>query len=66
MQSKLKIYSASKPNLGSTELEIYDVAAGVKSHNTSWYTELQGDFAKLSECLQSQGYQCSEATFIKD
>jgi hypothetical protein len=37
---------------------------GVRSIS-QFYTELQGDFAKLSECLQSQGYQCSEAVFIK-
>ena len=66
MNSILKVYSKSKPNLGSTELEIYDVAAGVRSHST-WFTEIvTGDFARLSQRLQSQGYQCREATFIKD
>ena len=65
MKTTIKIYNShTKPNLGSTELEIYDVAAGVRSHST-WFTELQGDFASLSQCLQSQGYQCSEAVFIK-
>ena len=64
MNSNLKIYSDVKPNLGYTELEIYNVTAGVRSHST-WYTELCGDFASLYQCLQSQGYQCSDATFIK-
>ena len=65
MKTTIKIYNShTKPNLGSTELEIYDVTAGVKS-SSQFYTELQGDFAKLSECLQLQGYQCSEAVFIK-
>jgi hypothetical protein len=65
MNSILKVYSKSKPNLNSTELEIYDVTAGVRSIS-KFYTELCGDFASLSQRLQSQGYQCSEATFIKD
>jgi len=65
MKTTIKIYNShSKPNLGYTELEIYDVAAGVRSHST-WFTELQGDFASLYQRLQSQGYQCSEAVFIK-
>jgi hypothetical protein len=65
MQSKLKIYSASKPNLGSTELEIYDVAAGVKSHST-FYTELKDD-ANNIEKLNLQGYQSYPGSvFIKN
>ena len=63
--STLRIYSNIKSNLGYTELEIYDVAAGVRSHST-WFTEIvTGDFARLSQRLQSQGYHCREAVFIK-
>jgi trans-2-enoyl-CoA reductase len=63
--STLRIYSNIKSNLGSIELEIYDVAAGVRSHST-WFTEIvTGDFASLSQRLQSQGYHCREAVFIK-
>jgi hypothetical protein len=66
MKTTIKIYNShTKPNLGSTELEIYDVAAGVRSHST-WFTEIvTGDFASLSQRLQSQGYHCREAVFIK-
>ena len=65
MKTTIKIYNShTKPNLGSPELEIYDLQDGVRSIS-QFYTELQGDFASLSQCLQSQGYQCSEAVFIK-
>jgi hypothetical protein len=66
MKTTIKIYNfgINRPNLGSTELEIYDLRDGKKSDG-SWYTELQGDFASLSQRLQSQEYQCSEAVFIK-
>jgi len=65
MKTTIKIYNShTKPNLGSTELEIYDLQDGVRSIS-QFYTELQGDFASLSQRLQSQGYQCSEAVFIK-
>jgi hypothetical protein len=65
MKTTIKIYNShTKPNLGSTELEIYDLQDGVRS-SSQFYTELQGDFASLSQRLQSQGYHCSEAVFIK-
>ena len=65
MKTIIKITNKTKPNLGSFELEIYDVAAGVRSHST-WFTEIvTGDFASLSQRLQSQGYHCREAVFIK-
>jgi hypothetical protein len=64
MKTTIKAYSKIKQNFDSVELEIYDLKDGVRSIS-QFYTELQGDFAKLSECLQSQGYQCSEAVFIK-
>lgn len=65
MKTTIKITNKTKPNLGSLELEIYDVAAGVRSHST-WFTEIvTGDFASLSQRLQSQGYHCREAVFIK-
>jgi len=64
MKTTIKAYSKIKQNLNSVELEIYDLKDGVKS-SSQFYTELQGDFAKLSECLQSQGYHCCEAVFIK-
>ena len=65
MKTIIKITNKTKPNLGSLELEIYDVTAGVRSHST-WFTEIvTGDFASLSQRLQSQGYHCSEAVFIK-
>ena len=64
MKTTIKVYSHTKPNLDSIELEIYDLKHGKKSAS-SWYTELCGDFASLSQRLQSQGYHCSEAVFIK-
>jgi hypothetical protein len=64
MKTTIKAYSKIKQNLNSVELEIYDLQDGVKSIS-QFYTELQGDFASLSQCLQSQGYQCSKAVFIK-
>ena len=64
MKTTIKVYSHTKPNLGSTELEIYDLKDDVKSIS-KFYTELCGDFASLSQRLQSQGYHCREAVFIK-
>jgi hypothetical protein len=64
MKTTIKAYAKIKQNLGSLELEIYDLKDDVKSIS-QFYTELQGDFASLSQCLQSQGYHCSEAVFIK-
>ena len=64
MKTTIKAYSKIKQNLNSVELEIYDLKDGVRSIS-QFYTELQGDFASLSQRLQSQGYHCSEAVFIK-
>jgi hypothetical protein len=66
MKTTIKVYNShNKPNLGSTELEIYDVIAGVKSHST-FYTELKDD-ANNIEKLNLQGYQSLPGSvFIKN
>jgi len=59
--STLKIYSNTKPNLGSIELEIYDLKHGVRSIS-QFYTELCGEYHSLAEQLKLQGYRSKPAS----
>jgi hypothetical protein len=62
MKTTIKVYSHTKPNLDSTELEIYDLKHGVKS-DSSWYTELVGEeYNSLAESLRLQGYRSKPAS----
>lgn len=61
MKTTIKVYSHTKPNLNSTELEIYDLKDGVKSIS-QFYTELQGEYHHLAESLRLQGYRSKPAS----
>ena len=65
MHSNLKVYSKIKPNLNSTELEIYDVRAGVRSQST-FYTEIEDNANNIAK-LNLQGYQSYPGSvFVKN
>ena len=61
MNNTLKVYSTSKPNLNSVELEIYDLKDDVRSIS-QFYTELQGEYHHLAESLRLQGYRSKPAS----
>ena len=61
MKTTIKVYSHTKPNLNSTELEMYDLKDGVRSIS-QFYTELQGEYHHLAESLRLQGYRSKPAS----
>jgi hypothetical protein len=61
MKTTIKAYAKTKPNLGSLELEIYDLKDGVRSIS-QFYTELCGEYHSLAEQLRLQGYKSKPAS----